>query len=145
MENTLNTQNIRNILERIWSGELPHDQGEFESSCSHETARCLAGWDCFFRNVHTNFWQNSREYNGLSQLEAKLLFSMYTNKHLQRLVLEALESGKRIDINRFERTNIYSYGYNDSNWTIQTDVFGSYRKIIDFLGEEVKSKVSYRA
>lgn len=93
-----NTENIRNILERIWSGELEHRQEAY--ICG--TAACLAGWDVKLNSglpidedtgSMVRAW--FKEHNNLTEGETSLFTHPDATKNLHLAVLTALESGRR--------------------------------------------------
>lgn len=119
--NKLNIGNLERILNGIWSGELPHDQSKFEPSpCG--TSRCVAGWDCKLRDTIKeegfSYWDESKEFNGLYEAEAVLLFSEKSTKNLQELVLKAFKEGRRLEIEEEDPFEVTSVNYLDPDWQI---------------------------
>lgn len=116
--NLPNTRNLRSILERIWSGELPFDQKSYGSKNKISSPRCLAAWDCTLRGVKMNYRGNSRKFNNLNYSESALLFLPESTKELQELVLIALENGKRLDLEEGV-VGVKSEDYNSQEWKVQ--------------------------
>jgi hypothetical protein len=110
----VNVENLESILERIWSGDLEHNQQHY--NCG--TAYCLAGWDVVLNATKTpdsscedshesliniclqdGFncpWRWSKSFNNLTDVEAKLLYSVNTTKGIQKLTIKALKEGRRL-------------------------------------------------
>jgi hypothetical protein len=97
----VNIENIESLLNKIWNGELNHNQQEF--FCG--TSACLAGWDLalYLEESPSELedkgycpWKWSKENNNLEKLEAFLLFSPESTKFLHKAVLQAFKKGKRL-------------------------------------------------
>lgn len=121
-----NTENLRELLEGIWSGDLSHNQAHYYCG----TSCCLAGWD-YLLNGGVNLktpdeadkytdeknidpWEWSKEYNNLTEAEAFLLFSPESTRGLHELVLSALEQGRRLEADRFGPEFSYITQYEDT-------------------------------
>jgi hypothetical protein len=95
---------LENLLNRIWSGELKHDQKDYYSSCG--TAACVCGWDyaidmhegCLANAIpnDTCAWNYSKTKYELTSAESKLLFNGRSTKLLQQTVLAKLKEGRSI-------------------------------------------------
>ena len=106
-----NTENLRYLMERIWNKSLYHNQRYYIDYSKGRFYRCLAGWDCYLRKFYPvndwdEIWQNSRDFNGLTQSEATLLFSQRTNKKIHLSTLISLEEGRRLNCDQFNITSI---------------------------------------
>lgn len=133
-----NTENLRFILERIWSGELPHNQKEYVSVCG--SYRCVAGWDYYIRygtdKILQRFgektiWEISQEDNNLSDEEAELFFNGNTNRKIQEKTLLALESGKRLILPKYSKLYF-------PKGKIFVECLGKhFLSVKEFLGEEL--------
>jgi hypothetical protein len=116
---------LENLLHRIWSGELKHDQSGFYSECL--TAACVCGWDKALDRFdgdilsaaedEQNPWHYSQQKYGLTAVEAYLLFSTHSTKELQKIVMTRLKENKRLTIDE-EDITIDSRNYNDENFKL---------------------------
>jgi hypothetical protein len=99
---------LRALLERIWSGELNHDQDSFFSTNACGTAACVCGWDFaldkfksvddakemfYNKDTEINPWKYSREKYELTWGESWLLFSTESTKLIQQETLKMMELG----------------------------------------------------
>jgi len=97
---------LRNLLERIWSGELKHKQSKIYSDCG--TAACVVGWDFALDFCDGDLkraskepceeppWEYTKQKYGLTDAEAMLLLGAASTKNLQKATLQALELGRSI-------------------------------------------------
>lgn len=156
----VNIENLEDILTKIWSGELEHNQETF--FCG--TACCLAGWDVAlnhpveyanrinwvglarypskaFRDSFT--WSMSN--NNLNSIEAVLMFNSDATKYLHSLVLKAFKAGRRLIMS--------DQGFSMQDRVLESDHYDSgvvqiatRRKedsdaLIEFLGDYDDSKI----
>jgi hypothetical protein len=112
-----NLDKLEALLQRIWSGELEHDQKQYYS-CG--TSACVCGWD-YAIDMHdgnlidaeeslatSSFsledgeedvpWAYSRAKYNLTHAEAYLLFNSKSTLVLQKMTLSALNQGKRLEL-----------------------------------------------
>lgn len=95
---------LENLLNRIWSGELNHNQNNYFSSCG--TAACVCGWD-FALDAHSgnltvaaqkfdDTWNYSKDKYDLTDAEAVMFFEGSSTKLLQQTMLDKLKNGESL-------------------------------------------------
>jgi hypothetical protein len=106
-----NLDELEALLQRIWSGELQHDQRQYYS-CG--TSACVCGWDYAIDTYNGNLsaaeaktmsdcendipWDYSRAKYNLTKAEAYLLFNSKSTVVLQKMTVKALNQGKRLEL-----------------------------------------------
>jgi hypothetical protein len=130
---------LENLLNRIWSGELKHDQSDFYSSCG--TAACVCGWDYALDKYegclaaaspdHKDVWGYSQTKYGLTRAEAWLLFDNHSTKLLQKTTLTSLKEGRSMDAD--VRLYISSEDYNSPDVSVSADSLHDTERIEKFF------------
>lgn len=115
-EGTPKTAIYWKILEEIITGNVHHNQYDCEFSLSGIEVRSRK--DVSSEKVKS-FWEDSRLHNNLYYSESFLLFLSTSTHELQTMVLKALDSGRRLNLQPHEITTIYSDDYFDVNWNIE--------------------------
>jgi hypothetical protein len=118
---------LENLLNRIWNGELKHTQDEFYSSCG--TAACVCGWDFALDNYEGCLvdaspddgcaWEYSETKYDLTYAEACLLFDAHSTKLLQQTVLTKLKEGQSLDAD--VGVHILSKEYNSTDVYVSSE------------------------
>lgn len=139
-------EKLRKVLNRIWSGEFRHQQSSYVYKTECGTARCIAGWvyylehGCDDMSFGTRPWNEAKKILGITEGEARLLFSTECTKQLHEMVLKAFQEGRRF-ITEEHRTYIVNEkeddGYVSTSWYISAcDPEG----VAKFLGLEKTDK-----
>jgi hypothetical protein len=130
---------LENLLNLVWSGELKHDQEEIYSPCG--TAACICGWD-YALDEHDGCledaalnadraWSHSREKYGLTAAEAGLLFDGYSTKALQEATLSKLKAGESLDCTT--HVEVCSSDYNALDVVVSSDSEHTMQLLVEFF------------
>lgn len=118
---------LETLLNRIWSGELKHDQSEYISSCG--TVACVCGWD-FALDYYGGSLAEAERYSGaawrhstkkyeLTTAEATLLFDGLSTKLLQQTTLSKLKGGESLECLAY--IGISATDYNSMGVTVSSE------------------------
>jgi len=141
-----NIENLESLLNRIWYGELDHNQTTY--FCG--TSACLAGWDYILSKetnkdpqyylVEDNVWNFSRKNNNLTAGESVLFFDYAATKSLHKTALQFLKDGNRLEgmvrifVSEIPMRQSYEFGEVNLWFYLKKD----YEKFEPYLSKEVK-------